>query len=521
MAYSRGNYNFVIDSSFSPLTMQEMLVPFNTYKEVFENTKKEYDDLQQKADTFKYLSTALPEGSEARKMYEGYANDLYAKSQDFMNNGLSMGNKRGLMEMKRRYQGEIGELARADEALKKEQELRRTVAAKDPSMLYKIDNLTIDNFLNGKTPDTWGISGRELYAQAAAAGKAISSRVFSAGDGGKTLGGYFRDYVQRNGITQDQLDQFRDQILNDFSAEVTTLPKFQAAARMILDAEGVTDNLSGDNLRRAQQQVVRGLLDGAIYTEAHNPTRDPGKPSASEEQSLQLQKMAQAREAAMRGLRWNPKTETYDYLGVKKDPEYQRQVELQRALYDTPGNPEDPAIPNLGDYMRDPNNPGKLILKPYSERASTIENALSLLTKKELGNDEGFSINVGTKEKPIYKKYKYAGVIHRDKTNGEYYSGKVGVGEDNPSHYGWGFSSNSNVENKWGNFSMEEPDNDASVVPESEALDLYTKNKNIKNNVDKLIKEAGGNASNTQWCLIKVPREDDEDPEYAVAILDK
>lgn len=320
MAYSRGNYNFVIDSSFSPLTMQEMLVPFNTYKEVFENTEKVYDDLQQKADTFKYLSKTLPEGSEARKMYEGYANDLYAKSQDFMSNGLSMGNKRGLMEMKRRYQGEIGELARADEALKKEQELRRTVAAKDPSMLYKTDNLTIDNFLNGNTPDTWSISGRELYAQAAAAGKALSSRVFSAGDGGKTLGGYFRDYVQRNGITQDQLNKFREQILNDFSSQVTVLPEFQAEAQMLLDAEGVSDNLSGDNLRRAQQQVIRGLVDGAVYTEAHNPTRDPGVMSTYERQSLD-------RQAAAQGLTWNDKTKSFEY-SLEKDPVYQRQQKI-------------------------------------------------------------------------------------------------------------------------------------------------------------------------------------------------
>lgn len=320
MAYSRGNYNFVIDSSFSPLTMQEMLVPFNTYKEVFENTEKVYDDLQQKADTFKYLSKTLPEGSEARKMYESYANDLYAKSQDFMNNGLSMGNKRGLMEMKRRYQGEIGELARADEALKKEQELRRTIAAKDPSMLYKTDNLTIDNFLNGNTPDTWSISGRELYAQAAAAGKALSSRVFSSGDGGKTLGGYFRDYVQRNGITQDQLNKFRDQILNDFSSQVTVLPEFQAEAQMLLDAEGVSDNLSGDNLRRAQQQVIRGLVDGAVYTEAHNPTRDPGVMSTYERQSLD-------RQAAAQGLVWNDKTKSFEY-SLEMDPVYQRQQKI-------------------------------------------------------------------------------------------------------------------------------------------------------------------------------------------------
>lgn len=520
MAYSRGNYNFVIDSSFSPLTMQEMLVPFNTYKEVFENTEKVYDDLQQKADTFKYLSKTLPEGSEARKMYEGYANDLYAKSQDFMSNGLSMGNKRGLMEMKRRYQGEIGELARADEALKKEQELRRTVTAKDPSMLYKTDNLTIDDYLNGRTPDSWSISGRELYAQAAAAGKALSSRVFSSGDGGKTLGGYFRDYVQRNGITQDQLNKFREQILNDFSSQVTVLPEFQAEAQMLLDAEGVSDNLSGDNLRRAQQQVIRGLVDGAVYTEAHNPTRDPGVLSASEKQSLQLQKMAQTREAAMRGLRWNPETETYDYLGIEKDPEYQRQAALMRAPYGNPENPN-PGTPtyNPGDYEPDPNNPKKVKLKNPLDRASTLMNALSQLDRKDFMKDKnGFSVELKSGNQSKTVNYKYLGVLYKHKPDGSIHAGIIG--KDNPNHMWWGMGSNSNVENAMGNYSMNSLDDGASIVSEEEAMQLASPKSPYYKKIRELFTKNGLNpdTETRPWVLIRVPREDGLYDDFGLAI---
>ena len=33
------NYSFVIDSSFKPFSMQEMLVPFQMYKDTFEKTE--------------------------------------------------------------------------------------------------------------------------------------------------------------------------------------------------------------------------------------------------------------------------------------------------------------------------------------------------------------------------------------------------------------------------------------------------------------------------------------------------
>ena len=70
-----GNYSYVIDSTFQPFSMQEMLVPFTAYKEAFEKTEEAYTDLSDKSDKFKYLSETLPEGSKARALYEGYAND--------------------------------------------------------------------------------------------------------------------------------------------------------------------------------------------------------------------------------------------------------------------------------------------------------------------------------------------------------------------------------------------------------------------------------------------------------------
>lgn len=263
-----GNYAFVVDNTFNPFSMQEMLVPFSAYKDAFEKSEEQYDSLSQGADKFKYLSETLPEGSKARQVYEGYANELRTQAEDFAHNGLTMGNRRALTNLKRRFQGEIGRLLEADEAMREEKKLRRSLNAQDHSMLYAEDNLNIDNFLDGNTPNLYSVSGNELYARGAEAGKAASSRVVNVGEGNITLGGYYKDLVSRYGYSPELLAKFR----NDMSA----IPELRDAVNDYMEASGVNQNLRGYNRDRATQYFMQGMLNGAIYQENHNPQRDLG-----------------------------------------------------------------------------------------------------------------------------------------------------------------------------------------------------------------------------------------------------
>lgn len=274
--YRNGNFSFVIDSHFQPFSMQEMLIPFTAYKDAFEKTEAAYDDLVQKADTFKYLAKVAEDNPDSRaaQIYKGYADELDKQAKDLAQNGLSMGNRQGLMGLKKRFQGEIGRLMQADAAMKQEQQLRRQMNAKDSSMLYANDNLSIDSFLDGETPNLYGISGTELYSRGAQAGKSASSRIYNAGDGGSTLGGYYRKWIETNGYNADSINRFR--------ADAAAIPELQQAANAILKERGVLDNLSGVNLERARQSVLNGIIDGAVYQEKVNPVRDPGVMSAAE-----------------------------------------------------------------------------------------------------------------------------------------------------------------------------------------------------------------------------------------------
>lgn len=275
------DYSFVVSPSFNPFNMQEMLVPFSAYKDAFEKSEEQYDTLSQGADKFKYLSETLPEGSKARQIYEGYANDLRTQAEDLAHNGLTMGNRRALTSLKRRYQGEMGRILQADEAMREEKKLRQSLGAQDTSLLYANDNLNIDDFLDGNTPNLYRISGNELYTRGAAAGKAASSRIFSAGDAGSTLNGYYRDYVQKLGYSPETIRKFYE--------DMSTIPELQRAADAILEERGVNENLSGYNLRRARQSVINGMIDGAVYQENHSPQRDLGVMTPMEQNQIDMQ----------------------------------------------------------------------------------------------------------------------------------------------------------------------------------------------------------------------------------------
>ena len=306
-----GDYSYVIDSTFQPFSMQEMLVPFTAYKEAFEKTEEAYTDLSDKSDKFKYLSETLPEGSKARALYEGYANDLKQRAEDLAHNGLTMGNRRALTSMKRRYQGEIGRLSEADERLKEERKLRQTLNAQDSSRIYSTENLSIDDFLDNNNPNLYSVSGKELYAAGAAAGKAASSRVFSVDGSNRTLNDYYIDYVQKMGYSPETIQRFYE--------DMSTIPELQRAAADIATQYGVDKNLTGYGLERATKNILRGMMDGAVYQESHSPQRDLGKMTAAEQTQADLSRRSQDIELASNGMTYDDKTKTVSY-DPTKDP---------------------------------------------------------------------------------------------------------------------------------------------------------------------------------------------------------
>lgn len=467
-----GNFSYVIDSSFQPFTMQEMLTPFLMYKEAFEKSEEAYNDLTNKADKFKYLADNLDPNSKAAQIYNGYADTLRAQATDLAQNGLTMGNRRALTGLKQRYQGEIGRLVDADTALKQEQALRRQMSAKDPSMLYGTDNLNIDMFLDNNTPNLYGISGTELYTKAAAASQAASKRQFSVNGDNKTLGGYYYDYIQKMGYNPQTIAQFR----KDMSA----IPELQQAADDILMANGVTGNLEGRSLEQARQQVINGMIDGAVYSEQHNPQRDLGVMTAAEKAAD-----ARARESASRA------QQQLELSALQSG--YKR--EGDKWVLDEEGFKKRAEMLGIGSYNPDEwelGPDGKPKRKPKTSETKTPEDkikedknkALLKLDKSTLRNEKGFDVNVGNDR----QHYDYIGALVHNPDQNKWYSGQLG--EDFGGHSGLALWSDVNVVDRKGNYSVTRWKDKAErrVLSQSEIAAL-SNNPDIANKIeDEIVK---------------------------------
>lgn len=455
------NYDFVVNSHFTPFTLQEMLTPFAAYKEEYDKTEAAYDKLAE-ADNFKYLSQTLPKGSRARDIYEGYANDLEEQAKDFAQNGLTMSNKGALTSLKRRYRGEIGRLIKADEALKEEKKLRQTLNAQDSSRLYATDNLNIDSFLDGESPNLYSISGNELYTKGAAAAKAAASRVYNVNGEAKTLGGYYLDFAQSVGYDADMMKAFTENIAN--------IPELAAQVDNILMERGVYKNLTGENLKRARQSVINGMIDGAVYSESHNPQRNLGVLSAAEEESSKLQKQNAKlnlwKEGAM-------EDEDGNIIADKDNPNWiakkvaNEAIEAQTdALY-----PKDEHGVRHYNPLLKKGKDGISVVSAdntTNKEEDSLGTALSKLDKKTLGHNKGFSVSYNSGRNR--KNYSYLGAIVESKdTNHKWMSGKLG--EDNPSHNGlasWAHMSSSNLDTAFGNLTAQKAEDGMRVLTANE-----------------------------------------------------
>lgn len=524
------NYSYVVDSNFTPFTMQEMLVPFTAYKDAFEKTEEAYDTLSQKADIFKSLSEDMPEGSKARAIYEGYSKDLNAQAEDLANNGLTRNNRRALTSLKRRYQGEIGRLAEAKEALQEERKLRRSLNAQDPSRLYSTDNLNLDSFLDGNTPNLYSISGNDLYAKGAQAAKSFSSRLFNTREGGKTLGGYYLDWITTNGTSPESIEAF--------SKNVSAIPELAESLDRILATSGAAKNLSGYNLETARQNIINGMIDGAVYQEQHSPQRNLGVLTAAEQANKDMAE-------------WNAgvkKDENGNYVGDPNNINYQiKQIEKDKAdaefnsVYERDGDNgwkyKDSYIQAVRDMKgkkKGNSSTGSSVTDDDTDGSEQNKKQAALLKadKNTLGNNNGFTITTNSNKYA----YRYVGAItsHRKGGNVQWYKGKLG--EDNPAHnglIGLGMFSSSNVENGLGNLTAESAEDGMSVMSVNEINSEFNPEthpekvnllydliydalpKNTINEAKEALINAGKNASkeniiavvNPEFEVIKVPNE--------------
>jgi len=202
------NYSLVVNSTYDPFTFDEMLKPALMYKQEYDALESGYGQIQDKADKFKYLSETLPEGSKARRIYEGYAGELNAYADAMLREGLTMDTRSGLAALRRRYPGEIGRIEQADTLRKAQIAEQQKALLQNPTMLFSRDARisSIDDYLDNPELSYTPYSGALLTQRVAAAASALSKSLTEYKEG-KPLDKFTNTWIQKHGFSPSEVAQ--------------------------------------------------------------------------------------------------------------------------------------------------------------------------------------------------------------------------------------------------------------------------------------------------------------------------
>ena len=170
------NYGLVVTPTYNPMSYEQYIQPFKDYAQVYNATVDQIDALEMEANQWERLADSDIDAPQYQQ-YKSYADDLRKYANEIATQGLSSRTRAGLSRMRQRYAKEIKPIEdafnRRQEAIKAEDAL----LAKDPSLVLanSARNIGLSQYMSG-TPQTYGVSGNDVYAKTMAAFKAISGR---------------------------------------------------------------------------------------------------------------------------------------------------------------------------------------------------------------------------------------------------------------------------------------------------------------------------------------------------------
>lgn len=247
------NY-LTVNTQFNPYTLQEMLVPYQMYGEEYrrrEDLQNQYSDA---ADVLgAYLD--MERDKEAYSAYNAYKNALDAAATDLSTNGLSAANRKTLNNLRRRYNTEITPISAAIESRQNYIKDYDTLRAKDPTLLSSINSsaVSVDAFLNGKTPERLDVYGSQIYSRMEAQAKAASQRMQYDPQFFKAMGDQYWTIKQRKGFNSYDTQRFLQDMMS--------IPELGVMIDSVMQSTGAY-NLPEAERNKALQYAVEGTLAG-------------------------------------------------------------------------------------------------------------------------------------------------------------------------------------------------------------------------------------------------------------------
>lgn len=293
--YRRGTFDFVVDSSFQPFSMQELLTPYMMYKDAYEQTENVYSDLQQKACVWEGMANEESD-PETYKQYKKFADDLRVQAEDLAHHGLSINNRRQLLDLKRRYTAEITPIEQAYANRKAQMKEQHDLLLQDPTRLFSREARlsSLDDYMKNPQLDYRQYSGALLAKQVSDVATNISKSLVDYVNG-KPLDGNTRTWLQKHGLTAMEVAQA---ISNPQSMQSSKV--LNTLMNSVIESSGITEWADPALLKRAYLYASQGLWKAVGEDKVGTYRLPQGKQSLSRpavEQSVQIPNLIPVRNA--------------------------------------------------------------------------------------------------------------------------------------------------------------------------------------------------------------------------------
>lgn len=250
-----------IGSKFQPYTLAEMLVPYQAYKQEFDKREELYNTYAENAGLIGSQLDDTLDKDLMNTVYNPYMQELNRAASELSSKGLSPENRKNLQNLRRRFGSDIAPIKVASEARAEARKNWDKLSSQDKTLMTNANPYyqAVSSYMNGKSPETYYVSGNELYGRGKALAEAFSKTLREVPNGealANTLGGQYYRITKQYGPDSKQVQDF----MND---EADSIPELRSQVEDILSntdigKKGFTDT----DRNKARQYIIEGMKAG-------------------------------------------------------------------------------------------------------------------------------------------------------------------------------------------------------------------------------------------------------------------
>lgn len=250
-----------IGSKFQPYTLAEMLVPYQAYKQEFDKREELYNTYAENAGLIGSQLDDTLDKDLIDTVYNPYMQELNQAASELSSKGLSPENRKNLQNLRRRFGSDIAPIKVASEARAEARKNWDKLSSQDKTLMTNANPYyqAVSSYMNGKSPETYYVSGNELYGRGKALAEAFSKTLREVPNGealANTLGGQYYRITRQYGPDSKQMQDFMNDVAD-------SIPELRSQVEDILSNTDISkEGFTDADRNKARQYIIEGMKAG-------------------------------------------------------------------------------------------------------------------------------------------------------------------------------------------------------------------------------------------------------------------